>query len=162
MWGAQGSCLGGSLLWLRRAQVQADAQHAAPSAMSRPTPPPVAAERARQLAAALTKAGFKPKDKFGIYSGKPGGSTRHEALSGPHMHVRELRAAPAAGARRAMPPSSSRPPAPALQPTTSSGCWPSAPATRSAAPSVRALEGRGGELVGSWCRTRAFHPHVHP
>lgn len=34
-----------------------------------------AAERARQLAAALSKAGFKAKDKFGIYSGAP--STRN-------------------------------------------------------------------------------------
>lgn len=30
---------------------------------------PAAAERAVQLAAALSKAGFKPKDKLGIYSG---------------------------------------------------------------------------------------------
>lgn len=27
------------------------------------------AAKARQLAAALTKAGFKPKDKMGVYSG---------------------------------------------------------------------------------------------
>lgn len=36
-----------------------------------PTPihQPVLAERARQLAAALTGAGFKTQDKLGIYSG---------------------------------------------------------------------------------------------
>lgn len=37
--------------------------------MSISVPVCVRAARARQLAAALTKAGFKPKDKLGIYSG---------------------------------------------------------------------------------------------